>query len=335
LKNKKYIYDIKGISFRYKGRIIHTEPRPLIENLDELPFPAYHLVEKNMGKYNFSMMAGNARYMIIESSRGCEHNCAFCTQWVHWGKTWRTKSPKRIVDEIEYFNQNFGGTFFWFTDDNFKIRVYGKEIYEEMKRRRIGKDVMWFVQTRADEIVKNRDVVPRLRDVGNYWMLVGIEHNSNEILKNLRKNMNISESFEAIRILNKNDIFSQATFIIGSRKETAKSLEKLREFSIALNPGLAIYMVLTPFPGTILHRIARRNKWIEDENYANYDMVHAIMGTETLTRDEVQNELYQCYRDFYGSSARKFSGIFSRNPLKRRVYRHFALRSVLRKLKEV
>jgi len=119
LNNGKKIDKVKGISFKYKGKIIHTQPRPFIKNLDILPYPAYHLIEDYIKEYHFSMMAGkNTRYMILEGARGCEYKCSFCTQWNHWGGMWRTKSIKRIADEIEYLNETFGGVFLWFTDDS-------------------------------------------------------------------------------------------------------------------------------------------------------------------------------------------------------------------------
>jgi anaerobic magnesium-protoporphyrin IX monomethyl ester cyclase len=94
-------------------------------------------------------------------------------------------------------------------------------------------------------------------------------------------------------------------------------------------------MVLTPFPGTDLHEEAKRKGWIEDWNWANYDMVHATMPTETLTREQVQCELYKCYRGFFGSLNRQMHGIFSKNNVKKRVYRYMAGQNVLRQLKSI
>jgi anaerobic magnesium-protoporphyrin IX monomethyl ester cyclase len=75
--------------------------------------------------------------------------------------------------------------------------------------------------------------------------------------------------------------------------------------------------------------------WIEDSNWANYDMVHAIMPTETLSRKEVQEELYKCYRSFYGSWKRRFQGLFSRNELKRRVYWFMLSQGIIKQLRSL
>ncbi|MCX6664243.1 MAG: radical SAM protein [Euryarchaeota archaeon] len=124
LENKGKISQVQGVSYRNNGKITHNPARPLIENLDSLPYPAYHLVEENLKRYHFTMMAGrNTRYMILEGARGCEHQCSFCTQWNHWGSRWRTKSAKRIADEIEFLNETYGGVFLWFSDDHMKLSL--------------------------------------------------------------------------------------------------------------------------------------------------------------------------------------------------------------------
>ena len=102
-----------------------------------------------------------------------------------------------------------------------------------------------------------------------------------------------------------------------------------------MDPDLAIFMILTPFPGTEIYREAERNGWIEDTNWAHYDMVHAIMPTEHLTRIEVQEELYNCYRSFYGSLSRRLKGIFSTNKLKRKTYQYLAGQGVMEELKSL
>ncbi|HEY9246283.1 MAG TPA: radical SAM protein [Candidatus Methanoperedens sp.] len=336
LKNKKPIIKVKGLSFRQDGKIIHTPARPLIQDLDTLPYPAYHLVENNLKKYHFTMMAGkNTRYMILEGSRGCSHRCSFCTQWKHWNGIWRTKSARRIADEMEYFNERFGGEFLWLTDDNFRYNIRAKDLWQELRPRKFTEDIAWFFQARPDDIASNPDLVAKMRDVGNNWILMGVENNSSEILKDFRKEIKVSDACRAVKILKDNDIFSQPMFVIGSRKDTAKSIEMLQQFSLDLDAELAIYTVLTPFPDTEIYTSALQNGWIEDTNFAHYDMAHAIMPTETLSRRQVQEELYNCYRAFYGSVSRNISGIFSKNRIKRRVFRHMAGKNVLANLRRL
>ena len=327
---------VKGISFRYKEKIIHTPSRPLIKNLNSLPYPAYHLIEDNIKQYHFTMMAGrHTRYMMLEGARGCDHRCSFCTQWKHWNGTWRTKSAKRIADEIEYLNESFGGVFLWLTDDHFKINLRGKPLYDELKRRDCKEEIMLFLQARTDDVANNSDIVEKLRDAGVYWVMCGVESDSIATLEEFKKGTKSKDAYQAMKILNNNDIFSHAMFVIGTRNDTSKSIERLRQFSMDLEPDFAIFTVLTPFPGTIYYEMAKQYGCIEDTNYANYDMAHAIMPTETLSGREVQHELWKCYRNFYGSYRKNIAGLISRNRLKRTLYRHMAGQHVLTKLRRL
>jgi anaerobic magnesium-protoporphyrin IX monomethyl ester cyclase len=334
--NEKKINEVMGISFQKNKKIIHTQQRPLIENLDNLPYPAYHLVEKNLRRYHFTMMAGrNTQYMILEGARGCDYQCSFCTQWNHWGCRWRTKSAKRIADEIEFLNETYGGVFLWFTDDNMKLSFRGEPLYNELHQRRCKDDIMLFFQARIDDIARHPDLITKLREVGTYWILSGVETDSQEILNEYKKGIKTQDAYQAMKIMKQNDIFSQAMFIIGTRKDTHESIERLRQYSHELTPDIAIYTTLTPFPGTIYYETAKQNGWIEDTNYANYDMAHAIMPTESLTKKEVQEELWHCYRSFYGSITKNITGVLSKNKLKRTCYRHMAGQYVLEKFRRL
>jgi anaerobic magnesium-protoporphyrin IX monomethyl ester cyclase len=325
----------KGISIRNKGKIQHNPPRPLLENLDNLPFPGYKFVENLLQQYHFTAMAGKTRYALIEGSRGCPHRCIFCTQWRHWEAKWRIKSEKRIADEFEFCYQNFGSKFLWLTDDNYGLGKRASKLADELIQRGFTDDVMWFMQVRCDDVVENPDVLPKMRKSGLRWVLLGVESPSPTTLESFKKETTPEMAVEAVKLLKKNDIFSQAMFIIGERKDTTKSIARLREFSNELDPGLAIFAILTPFPGTAVYEEAKRKGWIEEWNWANYDMVHAIMPTETLSTKEVQEELYHCYRNFFGSWSRRIGGIFSRKALKRKLYRYMASQGIVNQVKNL
>jgi len=191
------------------------------------------------------------------------------------------------------------------------------------------------VQARCDDIVKNKDVLPKLRRSGLRWVLLGVENSELSTLDDFKKGISPGEAKEAVKLLKKHDIFGHAMFIIGNRRDSRESIARMRRFLNELDPDFAIFAILTPFPGSEIYEEAKRNGWIQDTNWANYDMVHAIMSTETLTTKEVQEELYRCYRTFYGSWNRRLSGMFSRNELKRRVFLHMARRGIIRQLKNL
>jgi len=333
VRSSEGLTDIKGISFQKDRRIFHNPDRPLIADLDQLPMPAYRFVEDHMRKYHFTMMAGKAVYALVEGSRGCPHRCTFCSQWKHWQGTWRSKSPKRIADEFEFLHRNFGAEFLWLTDDNFPLGPFAEQLCDEIVNRGIADDIIWFVQARCDDMVHHKDLLPKMRSAGCMWILTGAESGSEETLRNVGKKISPDQTRDAVRLMKKNDIFAQTTFIIGHRDDTRETLADLREFVGDVDPDLVIFMILTPFPGTEVYEEANKNGWIEDTNWANYDMVHPIMPTETLSTQEVQEELLKCYTEFYGSWARRLSGFFSSNKLKRKTYRYLASQSLLKQLK--
>jgi anaerobic magnesium-protoporphyrin IX monomethyl ester cyclase len=289
-----------------------------------------------MDKYHFKMMAhDNAGYAMVEASRGCLHKCTFCSQWPYWGGRWRSKSPKRIADEMEHIYNEYDISFLWLTDDNLGLGKRTSDLCDELIKKGVSDNITWFIQARSDDIVHNKKILPKMRKAGNYWIMAGLERHDDETITNYHKGIKPADSKLSMDLLKENDIFAQATLIIGDRNDSHHSIQQLRDFVNYVDPDLAIFMVLTPFPGTDLYDKARENGWIEDINWANYDMVHAVMPTEHLTVPEVQEELYLCYRGFYGSIKRRITGVFSKNTFKRQTYRYMAGQGLLQSMRDI
>ena len=220
-QNRASFQDIQGISFRNNGKIVHNPSRPLIADLEDLPFPGYHLVKDNMPQYHFSVMSGKkAPYALIEGARGCNHQCTFCTQWRHWQACWRLKSAKRVADEMAFCNREFGSKMVWLTDDNFGTGQRPKEIAEEILAKQLS-DVSWFVQARCDDIIRNKDLLPKLAKSGLSWVLLGVENSNPATLDYFKKGITPQDAKTAVRLLKDNGIFAHAMVIIGNRKEKA------------------------------------------------------------------------------------------------------------------
>ena len=337
LEKKKPLSNVKGISFRHEGQAVHTPDRPLLSDLDALPFPGYHFVQEHMQTYYFTLMTGkDTPFAIIEGSRGCQHNCTYCSQWRFWRQCHRQKSPKRIADEFEHLHQEYGSKFIWLTDDNFGLSRRMGDLCDELCARGLSDDVTWFIQARCDDIVRDRDLLPKMRKAGNIWMLVGFETSDPVVLESFRREgVTQKKAKEAVDLMKKNEILCQGTFVIGARADSHESIAALRDYVDWLNPDLATFMALTPFPGTEIYETAKRQGWIEDTNWSNYDMVHAIMPTEHLTREEVQKELTECYRSFFGSWNRRYTGLFSTNVIMKRTYQYLARRAILASLRSL
>jgi len=229
----------------------------------------------------------------------------------------------------------YGSRFIWLTDDNFGFGKRGQTLAQELLKQHIPDDLVWFTQARCDDVIHHRTSLPELRRAGLRWVLLGIEHNQPATLNTYKKQITPDDATRAVKLLQQHDIFAQAMFIIGERQDTAQSIEGLRQFADALDPDFAIFATLTPFPGTELYTQAKQQGWIEDHNWAHYDMIHAIMPTETLSRNALQNELYKCYQKFYGSWSRRVKGMLSTNMLRRRIYWYMVKQGILHQLQSL
>jgi anaerobic magnesium-protoporphyrin IX monomethyl ester cyclase len=337
LDSNKSVEGVKGLSYRASSQIVHEQDRPLIQDLNSIPFPAYHYVEDKMQNYYFSLMADQEKpFAIVEGSRGCRHNCRYCSQWCFWSNTHRKKSPEKIVGEFKLLHERYQSRFFWFTDDNFGLDQRTREICEGLIKNELGDEIQWFCQLRVDDIITNPDTLDMMKKAGCIWALVGFDNPNKKVLSDFRRtNVDKHHSKQAIELLRDKEIFSQGTFIIGHRKDSHETIEAVREYANYLDPDIASFFILTPFPGTEIFEEAHKLGWIEDYNWANYDMVHALMPTEHLTRMEVQEELYKCYDSFFGSWPRRYRGISSSNPITRRTYTYLAKQALLTELKSL
>lgn len=335
LQLQKSLTHIRGLSFHQQDRILHTPDRPLIENLDTLPNPGYHFVAQHMKQYYFALMAEKDQsFAIVEGSRGCTYSCRYCSQWKFWKQCRRRKSVHRLASEIARIHQDYGSSFFWLTDDNLGFDQMDAFCDALMTHNLSG--VTWFLQARSDDILQYQQVLPKMQQAGNIWMLIGFDTPNPQALSTFhRQGIDPLHAKEAINLLRDHDIFSQGTFIIGHRNDSHESIMQLQAYADYLNPDIATFMALTPFPGTDIYSEAHHQGWIEITDWTRYDMIHAIMPTQYLTREEVQRELINCYRGYFGSWGRRYRGLFAANPITRRTYQYLARQAIMTGLRSL
>ncbi len=242
--------NILGIAYCRNGVFIKNEPRPYIEDLDLIPFPAWHLLP--ITEYDtFLFCKKESPATLISGSRGCPFRCSFCSLFIQGGSR-RVRSVNNIVNEIEYFNTKYGIKQFSFVDPMFPFSAEeGISFCRELKRRGLDKKIAWVTETRVDVI--NNEMAEAMKSSGCKMVMFGIESGSNETVKKLKKKFDIQKTYKALNICKNVGLQTTGFFIIGLPDETAEDIEETIRFSLSLPLTFAKYNVFVPYPGTLLY----------------------------------------------------------------------------------
>jgi len=239
---------VQGTIYRDGDAIVTNPPRPLIEDLDSLPFPAVDLIE--VARYKPSL--GQYRKLPIgeiTSSRGCANECLYC--YKIGGSRIRLRSAENVVDEMEYWVRTFGVREIKFWDENFAYdadRVMA--ICDEIHRRRI--DIVWSASARVDAV--DRDMLRAMKEAGCWCLQYGIESGVQKNLDTIRKNTDLAMIRRAVRLTREAGIQMINTFILGIPGETVDEALQTIDFAVELNSEFVEFFPCTPFPGTDLAR---------------------------------------------------------------------------------
>jgi anaerobic magnesium-protoporphyrin IX monomethyl ester cyclase len=298
------IAPISGLAYRRGSEISLTAPRNLIPDLDTLPMPAYDLFP--MDRYvGFSRIE---RYNEAVTSRGCEGACNFCYEWglidprrsgdffLH-----RTRSGKRVAEEMEILNKSYGVKALNFLDDDFNSdRQKMLDLLDELEKRDL--DIQWFFMGRARNLIRDADLIQRMRKAGCYQVLFGIEAGTDEELANIHKSKErytIADLKELVQLLRRNDIATVGTYMNGFWQDDAEKIKHRFRVVDEIDPDTGVLMLLTPLPGSPIWRQALREERIENLDLQNWDAIHSIMPTKYLSREELGKLSAWANREFY------------------------------------
>jgi anaerobic magnesium-protoporphyrin IX monomethyl ester cyclase len=266
--NFNNLSQVSGICYLEDNKPKRTPPREFIQNLDELPFPAWHHL--NLMKY----FDGGKLYPYIDiiSGRGCPNRCIFCLwpQVMH-GLKYRLRSPKNVVDEIEYdiklCPQVLNGGEFFFEDDTFTVN---KErailICEEILCR--GLKITFSVNARVDNA--DREMFKIMKRAGCRELLVGFESGVQEILNNMNKNITIEQSIEFIRLAKEANLQVHGCFVIGLPGETEETARKTIDFALSLDIDTVQFSGAVPFPGTKFFQLCEERGWLKSKRWGDW-----------------------------------------------------------------
>lgn len=261
--------DVPNLSFLRNGKVIRTPSRRPVADLDGLPFPARDLLP--MHRYRAFFQGRRATSVI--TSRGCPFNCSFCASSRFDGLEWRARSSSSIADEVEFLRSEYSYRAFAFMDDNFTLnpeRVLA--FVDELDRRRL--EIIWWCFSRADIIVKHEAMVRRMAEAGAKRVFLGLESGSQEVLNGYGKRITIEQQREAIALLRRYGIETHGGFIVGDPHETKEMVEQTVRVAVDLNPSIAQFSVLTPYPGTVLFEQVCREGRLLHEEWNLYDGLH-------------------------------------------------------------
>jgi len=241
---------------------------------------------------------------------------------VFWQKTWRSPSPKKMVDELELLQERYNRDTFYVGDDIFNLtRERGEGFIREMTGRRNGQN-LW-LQSRADLVIRDEDLMEGFREAGAYQFMIGIEHSKQDFLDTFNKRTTIDDNRRAMEILKKNGLMVMATIIIGLWDETEKDRIRLMRFLRKYVDHLGMNVV-TPYPGTPFYEEMDRLGRIKIRDFSKYDMIQAIMPTrEEPDLDKITDAHISLIRKYYWSPKEVLKALFSRNPILRHHHRHF------------
>jgi len=282
------LIQVPGIAY---GDVV-TRPRPVVQDLDQLPFPARHLLP--MDHYKILNMKLHTATMI--SGRGCPMQCSFCASAALHGHRLRMRSAENVVDEMEHLTEEHDAGMIAFMDDTFTLKPSRVEqVCDEIKKR--GLDVYWGCTARADTI--SSKMLQKMSDTGCITMFLGVESADQQQLDRVNKQLTVDKIRRAFTLSRKHDIRTIASVVLGMPGDTRDSISRTIRFVRELNPSYALFSLATPYPGTRFYREAVENNLIKVKDWSKYTLLSPVLETVDCSRDELKNMQKKAFRQFY------------------------------------
>lgn len=266
---------IQGLAYRRGEEMIVTPPRPLLEHLDELPYP-----ERN---YAPETVLGRT-IMPIVASRGCARTCSFCSIHTFYraapGRIVRTRKPAAVVEEMRHLHEERGISIFLFQDDDFPLfgpvwRRWAGELMAELHRSGLAQKVIWKINCRADAV--DRELFLQLKEAGLYLVYMGLESGTEEGLQTLHKQITKAQNLRAVEILNSIGLMWEYGFMLLDPSSTFASVRENLDFlrTILADGCLpATFCRMLPYDGTpIKEELVRTGRLRGDVCNPDYDFL--------------------------------------------------------------
>lgn len=296
------LHHIRGLTFRSNGDIIHSPDRPLLDDLDILPFPARHLVNyEGYHQVPDAVFAEPLREIL--TSRGCPFQCIFCSARFISGYKYRYHSPDRVLEEVDLLVNTYGARQIAVLDDNFVVdRQRTIDICEKLLQRGYHKKLVWTTAARADQV--DYDVMKLMKEAGFKLLSFGIETGSSRLLKMIQKGETMDQIQIAVENAHRAGLLVRGTLILGLPTETREESLNTIQWAKDLQLDFAKFSLATPYPGTPLYQIALQqgtlsNDWSHFSSmsgFADYDPVFVPEGRDPKEMSQLQK---RAMREFY------------------------------------
>ncbi len=301
LENNQPSDEIPGLVYwdKEKSKMVKTGQRPLLENLDLLPFIDYSLFNlKLYRKFSFPIPTFRpARWGYVLATRGCPYQCSFCghDHRQSYGKNIRRSSPKRVASEFETLVLKHKVNAISIEDDCFTLdRNYVLEICDEIEKRNL--DVKWVVQTRADLL--DKPLMHRMKQAGCVGLSLGLESGSDRVLKVLKKDITRAQSEQIVREAAEEGFMLRLLFMVGNPTETREEMDETLDLALKAEAITIQVYFCTPYPGTSFFG-QTKDDLNHLESYSSYDAIHRNMSR--ISDHELQEIRNRFYRKYYFS----------------------------------
>lgn len=295
LNNNNDISSVNGIVYRKDGKLLYTQKRDLIKNLDEIPFPARHLL-KNIEKY----IPGLSDYKTLPvtniiTSRGCPGSCTFCSNAV-FGRTYRSRSAQNIFEEIKEVIDKYKMKEIHFIDDTFllnKKRVY--ELFELCKKNKLK--FVWSCYSRIDNV--NYEYLKFLKENGCWRISFGIESGDKKVLEDIKKRITLEQAKDVITWCNDFGIQTTGLFMIGHPTDTNEAIENTIKFATDIPFTDAACCVSTPLPGSAQFKEMFKDYDYTKIDFSRFNTMYSIVPPKGMNNYDVLMKQKEFYKRFY------------------------------------
>ena len=295
INNKISLSSVKGIVFRNNGKVVFTETRPLIKDLDSLPLPAWDLLPDFPDAYTIQAQSvANFPSTSVCTSRGCTGKCTFCDRRI-FGNRLRAHSAEYVIKMIKDLYHNYGIRDIQFEDDNlmlFRKRLF--KICEMLKEEKLN--ITWSCQARVDMV--KLETLKMMNEAGCWMIQYGVESGSQKVLDLMKKQISKEKIEQAIDIAHKAGILCKGFFIGGFLNEDRSTLKETYEFIKKCKLDDISFNYYTPFPGSAAYEIAKEYGTTKGDlnDMTKFKPVFIPRG---LTEEDLIKHTKACYRHFY------------------------------------